>query len=364
MSPLVQKISLVVLLLIWLSPNASASVIKLNSGKTIEREITFRDDEMIKVDSGYDIDITYYFDEIESIDGQSPFTIEAQPAIDMPIKEPESIEVIEIVDDVDFVEDIKFDNEVEILEPIVINEDIEDTQPFEEEKPIVEFEPVKDISIIEEQMQIKELPSPFGPTIRENNTTVKNDPPTALKFDEPLPKAQIMEEQHAIGVADKKSMSDNVVFTVEHFIEKQRNSFHKYKIRIQRQNTFIQKKLLEIPVKIRKDILAVLSLVFIFVYVVVCFPLMLIANRLKRKYAWLALIPFVQIFYFPYIAKKPLWWGAYFLIPIANIIIMLVFLILILREMKKSYWLIVPALIPGINIIVIWYLALSKIRSG
>jgi len=206
MSPLVQKIPLVALalLLIWFPSNALASVIKLNSGKTIEREITYRDDEMIKVDSGYGIDITYYFDEIESIDGQPPILIEESVAIDMLIVEPEPIEVIDIVDEVEPLEEIEEigdEGEVEILEPIVIEKVIEDTLLLEKEIPIVESEPVKDISVIEEQNQIKELPSPFGPTIRENNIINTKRISLAQMIGESLPKAQIMDDQQELNLS-------------------------------------------------------------------------------------------------------------------------------------------------------------------
>jgi len=171
-----------------------------------------------------------------------------------------------------------------------------------------------------------------------------------------------MADQQNTGVSEQKSMSDKIITTIERFIDKQKNNFHKNKIRFQKKNTFIHGKLKKIPVKIRKDIFAVLSLVLICVYVIICFPLMLIANRLKRKRAWLVLVPIAQIFYFVYIAKKPLWWSVFFLVPIINIILLSVLIIIILREMKKSYWLVIPALVPGINIFVLWYLALSRTK--
>ena len=364
MSPFVQKILLIVLaLLIWFSPDSLSSVIKLTSGKTIEHEITYRDDEMIKVDSGYGIDITYYLDEIESIDGQPPILVEGSVAIDILIEEPESLEVIDIVPEVEPVEEIEeieVEKDVEILEPIVIERVIEEAEPSEEEIPIIKPAPVKDISVIEEQNQIKELPSPFGPTIRENRAEPTSISPIVLKHIKPVSQSQIANEPQSTILPPQKSMSDKIVTTIVRFVEKQKNNFHKSKIRFQKKNMFIHKKLKQIPVKIRKDIFAVLSLVLICVYVITCFPLMLIANKLKRKRAWLVLIPIVQIFYFVYIAKKPLWWSIFILAPIVNIILAAVLFLSILREMKKSYWLIFPALVPGINIFVIWYMALSK----
>ncbi len=409
-----QKIPLFVLaIFIWSSPNIFASVVVLNSGKIIENDITYRDEELIKIDSGYGIDITYYLDEVKSIDGKSPsipseesvevhepdkngetigkvedavgeekvehlepvtieqiknagmeekievlepITIEVKPKKD-PIEVDRSVEESELGEEVNLVseveplekiEDIEIEEKIETPEPIVIKE----VKSPEEKKSIGEVKPVRDIHVIEDKAQAKELPSPFGPTIRENKTDTTGISPIVLKHIKPVSRSEIID-------VPQISMSDKTVASIEGFVEKQKSNFHKYKIRIIRRNTFIQRKLSQIPAKIRRDILGIVSLIFVFFYAIFCFPLMWIAKKINRKHAWLVWVPVVQIFYLLYLGGKPLWWIIFFLVPVVNIILPLVLFIAILRELKKPYWLIIPVLFPGFNVFVLWYLALS-----
>ena len=415
-----QKTTLFVLtIFIWSSSNIFASVVVLNSGKIIENDITYRDEELIKIDSGYGIDITYYLDEVKSIDGKSPsipseesvevhepdrngetigkvedavgeekvehlepvtieqiknagmdekievlepITIEMKPKKD-PIEVDRSIEESELGEEVNLgseveplekIEDIEIEEKIETSEPIVIKE----VKSPEEKKSIGEVKPVRDIHVIEDQAQAKELPSPFGPTIRENKVDATSISPIVLKYIKPVPRPQMTDEPQKITLP-QQSMSDKIVTNIERFAEKQKNNFYIYKSRFQKKNTFIQRKLERIPVKIRRDILGIGSLVFVFFYAILCFPLMWIAKKINRKHAWLVWVPVVQIFYLLYLGGKPLWWIIFFLIPVVNIILPLVLFISILRELKKSYWLIIPVLFPGFNVFVLWYLALS-----
>jgi len=351
-----KKIALSVLVLsIWLPSNICASTIQLTSGKVIESEITFRDDELIKVDSGYGIDITYYIDEIELIDGKPPIPTEELVEVDGPIKGKEPVEEIS---------DIEVSASIATLEPIVIEEKIEVTEPVVLEKPAIEAEPIKDIRVLEDQMQTIELPSPFGPTIRENNAITENIPAVTKKVVEPLPEAQIIKDEHMTEVFTESSQTEEITGTVESFSKKHKNKNLRNKAHVQKRIMFIQRKLMAIPVEIRKDIFGIMSLIFIFFYSIICFPLMRIAKIIKRKHVWLVWVPIAQIFYIAYIAKKPPWWGILFLIPVVNVILLLVLFIFILRELKKPYWLIIPVLVPGINIFVLWYLAISEIKQS
>ncbi|MFC1752713.1 toxin-antitoxin system YwqK family antitoxin [Thermoproteota archaeon] len=60
----------------------SADTIVLKSGKTIEGKITERTDEKIQIDIGIGIPVTYYLNEIESIDGERITAIEDKSDID------------------------------------------------------------------------------------------------------------------------------------------------------------------------------------------------------------------------------------------------------------------------------------------
>lgn len=388
MFSLAQKTTLFILaLLLWLSPNIFASVVILNSGQIIENDITYRDEELIKIDSGYGIDITYYLDEVKSIDGRPPsFPLKEPIELDEPDKNSETIEIVEDgigEEEVEHlepvtigqIEDAGMAENIEILElePIAIEvkpekdpaevdrpieevETIEEVKSPEEKKSIGEVKPVRDIHVIEDQAQAKELPSPFGPTIRENKGDATSISPIVLKYIKPVPKLQEV-------TLPQQSMSDKIVTNIERFFEKQKNNFYTYKIHFQKKNTFIQKKLERIPVKIRRDILGIISLTFAFIYVIFCFPVMWIAKKINRKYVWLVWVPIAQIFYLLYLGGRPLWWIIFFLVPVVNIILPLVLVISVLRELKKPYWLMIPAFIPGLNIFVLWYLAFSRIKQ-
>ncbi|RJP28044.1 MAG: tetratricopeptide repeat protein [Candidatus Omnitrophota bacterium] len=62
---------ILVTLVLILMNNVFAETIILNSGKTIEGKIIERTNESVKINIGYDIEVTYYFDEINRIDGGS-----------------------------------------------------------------------------------------------------------------------------------------------------------------------------------------------------------------------------------------------------------------------------------------------------
>ena len=94
-----------------------ATIIQFNSGRIVEGEILKRDDDLIIVDSGIGIPITYYFDEIRSIDGEmirpvkeevvepekkpiapEPVTEEVEPVVELkPVEEAELMNKINAV---------------------------------------------------------------------------------------------------------------------------------------------------------------------------------------------------------------------------------------------------------------------------
>ncbi|MCK5180392.1 MAG: hypothetical protein KAR32_12760, partial [Candidatus Omnitrophica bacterium] len=71
-----RTIALTVGIVLFSTANALAMVVHLHSGKIIQGEIVERDDELIKIDTGLGIPLTYYLDEIQTIDGQSVAPVE------------------------------------------------------------------------------------------------------------------------------------------------------------------------------------------------------------------------------------------------------------------------------------------------
>ena len=65
------KKTIFILLLLFNVMPGYAETIQLKSGETIQGKIVERSDKLIKVDRGVGVDITYYSDEIEKIDGKA-----------------------------------------------------------------------------------------------------------------------------------------------------------------------------------------------------------------------------------------------------------------------------------------------------
>lgn len=96
------------------------------------------------------------------------------------------------------------------------------------------------------------------------------------------------------------------------------------------------------------------------IYVAMAISLMKIANRTNTENAWFAWIPILNLILMLQIAKRPMWWLVFFLVPILNIAgIVMQFIIWIdiaKRLGKSAVFGVLAALIP---IIFMPYLAFS-----
>jgi hypothetical protein len=226
-------------------------------------------------------------------------------------------------------------------------------------------EPARDVLAVEADQTMKEYPSPFGPTIkpRESRSEV-NDLDVGKRQEHELI-AEIMQDPKVDHSATPPIVSNgkntNAIFrAVDDFIYMQKLRLRFAQIEFQKNAPHIKEKLYQLPVRVRKDVLVILLCMFVITYIFVCYPLMNIARKMGKKHSWLIWIPFVQLVYYIYMAGKPLWWCIYWLIPIVNYFMLLLLFVDILKVMKKSFWLIVLIIIPGVNIFVLWYLAISQ----
>lgn len=101
-------------------------------------------------------------------------------------------------------------------------------------------------------------------------------------------------------------------------------------------------------------------IVVIIVYVIIAMSLMRIAKRTNTPNAWFAWIPLLNLILMLQIAKRPMWWLVFFLVPFINIVgVVLQFVIWvdIAKLLGKEVWVgILAGLIP---IIFVPYLAYS-----
>src|SRR4030042_4930388 len=104
----------------------------------------------------------------------------------------------------------------------------------------------------------------------------------------------------------------------------------------------------------------VILVIFAVFYVLVALSLMRIAKRTGTENAWFAWIPILNLILMLQIAKRPMWWLVFFLVPLINIVgIVLQFIIWvdIAKRLGKQAWVgILAGLIP---IIFVPYLAFS-----
>ena len=94
-------------------------------------------------------------------------------------------------------------------------------------------------------------------------------------------------------------------------------------------------------------------------YVYMALALQTIANKTNTENSWLAWIPIANIILMLNIAKKPIWWIVLFLIPIANIVVIIIVWMAIAEARRKPSWWGVLFIVPVANLVVPGVLAWS-----
>lgn len=394
--------------LLLISTEAFGVVLDLDSGDVVGGIIVERNDEWIKIDTGLGIPITYYLDEIIAIDGEptlppveiveTPEPVDQTPAAVVPPPEPveEIPEIVEpqkpVVSSVpEEVDTPAADQIIKMVEP---DEPVEEAievleipeEPAEEEiiipaeptEPVITIEATKvPISISQTEIQIdtnpgkealerpqsapaKDIATLDGVELFKEEVSPAAIKPKEASTPQPLVIDVFLKEDFPIESKPKNERIKVLSQKVKKYFQARLTQFEHIQERIQRKGTFIKERLYAIPLKIRRAIMILGIGSLTFLYFVVCLPLMVIARKLRIKYAWLIWIPIVQVFYFVHMAKRPVWLTVFLFIPILNIILLLLFFMNILNLLKKPRWLILFLIIPGINIFTLWYLAISK----
>ena len=396
--------------------------IELNTGQVITGAIISKDKDSYKFDTGIGFPVTYFIDEIKTIDGEpiSPAAVnvqeeetppangeigsEAAPVLTQPqqpaVAEPKSVLNAEPVP----ATSPNVSDETQPAAPLPIEEP-QDTVQLEDfaieksdagrGKPMAQViadeinqmmlknstanapnvpvrrsgpginaleEPAKDVSEIESGLPLKEHPSPFGPTIKSHEVQEISADLDAGKHEERQLMSEIMSAPRA-GNATPASVgkNTNTIFrAIDDYMYMQKVRLHFAQANFQQRLPYIKEKLYEIPVRVRRDAFVVILCVLSVIYIFACFPLMNIARKLRKKHCWLVWIPFVQLVYLVHIAGKRLWWAVFWTVPVVNYFMLLLLFVDILKELKKPFWLIILIIIPGINIFALWYLAISQ----
>ena len=101
-------------------------------------------------------------------------------------------------------------------------------------------------------------------------------------------------------------------------------------------------------------------ILFLICYIFLCIPLFLIAKKTLTKTATLAFLPFINVIYMCAVGRKPLWWFFLLMLPVVQVIVFVLIWGGIAEASHKSKWMGVLMLIPLVNLILPWYLAISK----
>ncbi len=103
--------------------------------------------------------------------------------------------------------------------------------------------------------------------------------------------------------------------------------------------------------------IGLLAPIAIYVWTALC--LYFIANKTGTENAWLAWIPFANIYLMCKVAGKPGWWLVLFLIPIVNIVMLVIVAMKIAEARNKPSWLGILMIVPIANLVVPGILAFS-----
>lgn len=286
-----------------LAGTARAETIRLKSGLVIEGIIVGRTEDSVKIDTGLGIPITYYLDEIENILAATR-TEALQPKITQPPDVPSEMEPIPVATAPDPVPAAPVQTPPSTSTPSTMMQKIEkEIPPYTSD--------------------VTALPPWQAPRLSQDEY---------LKIQ--AERARTIEQEHINGI---------VLVLIE--------SLTRYWRELKDAHPLIR-KIAESPVG-----LTVAAVIWMALYALICYPLMRLALRLNSN-GGMAWVPIFQIFEMLRIAGKSPIWFLFFFFPLVNILAFLFVWMSIARQLQQPHWLGYFMLIPGVNVLLLWYLAL------
>jgi len=334
-----------------LTVDGYAVTIHLHNGQIIEGEIVKEGDDFIQVDSGLGVYITYYLDEIKSIEGESNLGDVIEEIKDV----PPAVKEIIINQKMDKVE------EKIIQEPEPKRTIIQANHPpvsLRKKNP-VRAQPTSDRTTIENAvdthiMQTRQVTLDQLNGVRETIKSFRgNDPLRVASQNFMEADAKVQEKIEQI----KDSMSE-IKRDLPGYASKAKETASG--VALSTKDLLSKSELIG---KMPPLTLPLIGILFFF-YSIFCFPFMLLAKRLSTGGYWMAWIPPFQVFLFLKMASKPPWWVIFFFIPIVNIIVPFVIWIQIAAYLQKPKILGFLAGLPVFSFILLWYFALADSIPG
>jgi len=100
--------------------------------------------------------------------------------------------------------------------------------------------------------------------------------------------------------------------------------------------------------------------IYILIYLYISLCIFILARRTEEDNAWWAFVPLLNLLLLLQIADKPVWWIFLFFVPILNILMAVLVWMGVAEVRGKPSWLGILMVIPGVNLILMGYLAFSR----
>ncbi len=292
-----KKILLTSFILFVSIDSVPAEIIRLQSGRVIEGKIVERTEDYVKIDTGIGMAVTYYLDEIkmDSVLFKEKYT---EPKEEYP----------------------------------------EDKKWIAEENFIAENSSPKKIRPSPQKI-INNMPK------KRKKAVLKSKKREDFLIEKIINKKNIVED---FGVTGHYLVTEHYLLTQ---IERQG------KLQLQNIKTFILATAGKNNPGIQKNPFLALVPIGIILYNLICFPLMMIATKIKTKNSWMAWIPVLQIYLFVKMGEKPWWWVLFLFIPVFGFFIYLILWMNIVISLRLPAWQGLLMAIPIVNVYVSWKFA-------
>lgn len=294
---------------------ARAETIRLKSGRVIEGTVVARTADAVKVDTGIGIPITYYLDEIENIPAAPPVRMmDSDQSLTSPA--PAGLPAPAM--------------ETSPSAPAAAPQPPLKTPAPKQPIPVSSPVPHKTGKEMELYAQATTpAPPPAGPLNKDDYLRIQFERANAL-------------------------LKEDMLKVIESLKERVTREWRNFK-----DSHAVVKNLAEGPAGIPMG-----AGLWAGVYALLCFPLARIARRLQAgSCSWMAWVPILQIFLVIRIAEKSPVWFLFFFFPGANLFAFLFVWMSIARRLEQSHRLGYLMLVPGVNLFVLWYLALLPIPA-
>jgi len=313
----------------------------LNSGDEIEGKIIEQTDDYIRVDTGIGFYVTYYLDEIKTIEGKegiiSPKEVSQEDAI-------------------------KQNKEIDDLRS---SSDEEDTLPI----AVSSSENMKK-QIVAPKVQLDRKISYTSPRSQEDILFSEAQDPNAGKIEKKWEDNRYLDYQVERQVEKQK---DNIKQVFISWKDSLLVQFQAYAQKFQKDNPVVYEKIMTASALVKdflkqtqQTIKTVPLYVFIIAgsifYVLFCYPLMVIGQKLGFKYPWMAWIPILQLFMMVRMSGGSIMSFILLFVPIIDIFVFIGIWGKIAEYLQKPAILSILMIIPGPNLLAIWYFALVKTK--